>query len=73
MPLERLALLLIIVIVAAGATIWVGWLLMVTVGVSPWAGMAFAVPTALIAYVIVRVIAERLSNKEDDHYDGIEK
>jgi membrane protein implicated in regulation of membrane protease activity len=73
MPLERLALILIVVIAAAGATIWVGWLLLVTLGISPLAGMAFAVPTALIAYFIVRVIAERLSNKEDDHYDGIEK
>lgn len=73
MPLERFVLLLIVVIAAAGATIWIGWLLLVSFGVSLWAGVAFAVPTALIAYIIARVIGERLSNKEDDHYDGIEK
>tara|TARA_R110002095_G_scaffold209391_2_gene195891 strand:- start:156 stop:377 length:222 start_codon:yes stop_codon:yes gene_type:complete len=73
MSLDRFVLILIIVVVAAGATIWLGWLLLIIIGVSPWAGMAFALPTALVAYVVVRVIRERLSNREDDHYDGIEK
>ncbi|APE43271.1 hypothetical protein BOO69_07450 [Sulfitobacter alexandrii] len=73
MPLERLVLILIAVIAAAGATLWLGWLLLVAVGVSPWAGMTLAVPTALVAYIVARVIGERLSNREDDHYDRIEK
>ena len=73
MPLERLVLILIIVIAAAGATIWLGWLLLVTFGVSPLAGLAFAAPTALIAYIVLRVVRDRLIDKEDDHYDRIEK
>lgn len=73
MPLDKFVLMLVVVIAAAGATIWIGGLLMVTWGVSPWAGAAFAVPSALVAYVVVRVIRDRLGNAEDDHYDGIEK
>ena len=73
MPLERLVLILIIVIAAAAATVWIGGVLFVGLGVSPAAGLAIALPTALIGYVIVRVIADRVGNKEDDHYDRIEK
>ena len=73
MPLDRFVLILIVVIAAAGATIWIGWLLLVSFGVSGWVGLAFAVPTALVAYVALRIIRDRLENPEEDHYDGFEK
>ena len=72
MPLERLALILVIVIAAAGATVWVASLFVVSAA-TPGGAMALAIPTALVAYIAWRVIAERLGNAEDDHYDGIEK
>ncbi len=73
MPLDRLVLLVLIVLAAAGATIWVGWLFLVTFGVSPMVGLGFAIPTALVAYILWRVIADRIGDAEDDHYDRIEK
>lgn len=72
MPLERLMLIIVIVVAAAGATVWVASLFIASAA-SPGGALALAVPTALVAYVVWRVIAERLGNAEDDHYDGIEK
>lgn len=72
MPLDRLVLILVCVVVAAGLTIWLGALLAATVSV-PVIGLAVLVPVGLIAFILWRVIAERLTNREDDHYDRIEK
>jgi hypothetical protein len=72
MPLDRLMLILVIVLAAAGATVWVGSLIMAS-AVSPGAALMGTIPTVLAGYLIWRVIAERLRNREDDHYDGIEK
>ncbi len=69
MPLDRLVLILVIVLAAAGGTIWVAMLLFSTSQISPLAGVLIA----LGLYVVWRVISERLSNREDDHYDQIEK
>ena len=33
----------------------------------------FVLPALLVGYVVWRVIAERVRNSEDDHYDQIEK
>jgi len=30
-------------------------------------------PVALVVWLVWRVIADRLANREDDHYDQIEK
>ena len=69
MPLDRLVLIIVCVVAAAGATIWVGTLLLASTQLPPFFGLAVIGVLALIAYVIWRVIAERLGNKEDDHYD----
>jgi len=72
MPLDRLVLILVIVIAAAGLTVWLSTLAFVAVELSPAVGfMAF--PVLLILYLVWRVIAERLKNREDDYYDHIEK
>lgn len=72
MPLDRLVLILVIVIAAAGITVWVGATLVGALSVGP-GGIFLFVPLALIAYVAWRVISDRMSSREDDHYDRIEK
>ncbi len=72
MPLDRFVLLLVIVIAAAGVTIWVAGLVLASLQL-PAAGWALFVPAFLLGYVAWRVIAERLRNREDDYYDRIEK
>ena len=69
MPLDRLVLVLVIVVAAAGATVWLGALIAASVSIPfGWLGI---VPAALVVYVGWRVIAERLAEKDD--YDGIER
>lgn len=71
MPLDRFVLILVVVIAAAGATVWLGWIVLASVAV-PF-GWAAILPALLLAYVVWRVIADRLGGAEDDHYDKIEK
>ncbi len=55
----------------AAVTVCVGTHVLAAIQV-PWAGVAF-IPAALVAYVVWRVVADRLRNREDDHYDQIDK
>jgi len=71
MPLDTLVLILVLVIAAAGVTVWLGALLLASFQV-PGAGLAL-IPAALVGYVGGRVISDRIGSAEDDHYDGIEK
>lgn len=71
MPLDRLVLIVVIVIAAAGATVWLASLLAAAIRFP--LGWAAVLPAALVAYVVWRVIADRIGNAEDDHYDRIEK
>lgn len=69
MPIDRLVLIIVCVIAAAGATVW----LIATLGAAltvPF-GWLLVIPVALIAYVLIRIILERVGNREDDHYDGM--
>ncbi len=72
MPLDKLVLILVIVVIAAGITVWLGTMAAAAMqlGGATW---AVFVPAALVAYVVWRVIADRVGNREDDHYDNIEK
>ncbi|PRX32748.1 hypothetical protein SAMN05216257_10628 [Meinhardsimonia xiamenensis] len=72
MPLDRLVLIIVIVLVAAAVTVWLGALIFAAfeVGGAVWLAL---IPAALVGYIVWRVIAERLSNSEDDRYDRIEK
>ena len=71
MPLDRFVLLIVIVVAAAGATIWLVGL--IAAGLATPIGWFAAIPAALVAYVAWRVVSDRLKNAEDDHYDRIEK
>jgi membrane protein implicated in regulation of membrane protease activity len=71
MPLDRFVLILVVVIAAAGVTVALGTWIAASVSVPlGWAGV---IPVVLVLYVAWRVLAERLSNRDDDHYDRIEK
>lgn len=71
MPLDKFVLILVLVILAAGVTVWLAALLLASFQI-PGAGLAL-IPAALVAYVVWRVISDRLRSAEDDHYDNIEK
>ncbi|MBT8409384.1 MAG: DUF677 domain-containing protein [Alphaproteobacteria bacterium] len=72
MPLDRLVLILVMVVVAAGVTVLIASYLAAALQVGPAAGLV-AIPVLLVGYVIWRVIADRVQSREDDHYDHIEK
>jgi membrane protein implicated in regulation of membrane protease activity len=67
MPLDRFVLMLFIVLIAAGVTVWLGAVIAASFTL-PF-GVVALLPAALVGYVAWRVIAERLRNADDDHYD----
>lgn len=71
MPLDRLVLILVCVVAAAGATVWLAAVLMAS-SVAPW-GLAALIPAGLAAYVAVRVIRDRATSEEDARYDRVER
>ena len=73
MPLDRLVLILVAVIAASGLTIWIAGMLLAAFSLNPVLSIAVLLPISLVLYIVVRVINDRLSNREDDHYDRIEK
>ncbi len=70
MPLDKLVLIIVCVLGAAAATVWVGTL--ITASFSLPFGWLTLIPAALVGYVVFRVISERVGNAEDDHYDKME-
>lgn len=72
MPLDKFVLIVVCVIVAAGVTVWLGSMVAAAVQF-PALGWAAILPVVLIGYVAWRVISDRLSSAEDDHYDNVEK
>lgn len=72
MPLDRFVLMLVIVLGAAGVTVLAAvW--MSATAMLPWLGISLLLPVGLVAYLLVRVISERLRNRDDDHYDRIDR
>ncbi|MGB0660282.1 MAG: hypothetical protein ACPGNV_08875 [Mangrovicoccus sp.] len=72
MPLDKFVLLLVVVLVAAGVTV-AGAVFIAAAFQVPLVGLAALVPVLLLAYIALRVISDRLRNREDDHYDRVEK
>ena len=72
MALDKFALILVVVIAAAGVIIWLGMLLVATMQWS-FGVMAVLVPGALVGYIAFRVLMDRMKSSEDDYYDRIEK
>ncbi|GGL79826.1 hypothetical protein [Wenxinia marina] len=71
MPLERLVLILVLVIAAAGVTVWLASLVVASVALPAWATLGLAIPGALILYIVLRAISERRSDPDDDRYDEV--
>jgi len=72
MPLDRFVLMVVLVLAAAGLTVAAAAWLSASAQL-PWLGLALLLPAGLAAYVVVRVISDRLRNREDDHYDRIDR
>ena len=71
MSLEKLVLILVCVIAAAGLTIWLAALVASSFAL-PWYGtVAIGSITAMVLYILGRTILERVKSREDDHYDGM--
>ena len=70
MPLDKFVLIVACVIIAAGGTIWLG-VVLTTAFTLPFGWLAL-IPAVLVGYVLVRVIAQRVGNAEEDHYDKMD-
>ena len=70
MSLDRLVLILFCCLLAAGLCFWLTGLVLAAIH-APLAWLAL-IPAAIAGYVVYRVIAERLGNPEEDHYDRME-
>ncbi|WP_422072937.1 hypothetical protein [Tranquillimonas rosea] len=68
MPLDKLALILVVVMAAAGLTVWIAYL---AAGAPQMPGSAWTllIPLALGAYVLWRAISDRLISRGDDRHD----
>jgi len=71
MKLEKLVLIIVVVLGATMLSGWIASLVLAALAV-PMAWLA-VLPAALVGYIAWRVLEERLSNPDDDHYDRIEK
>lgn len=71
MPLDRFVLYVVIGAAAVAALVYGALLVFGAVHVGPLMLIAL-VPVGLVAYIVWRVIADRLASREDDHYDRIE-
>ncbi|MCV3271969.1 hypothetical protein [Roseobacter sinensis] len=67
MPLDKLVLICVCVLAAFGVTLWLAALVLTALQVP--AGWLALIPAALAAYIFYRVLAERLGNADEDHYD----
>lgn len=67
MPLDRLVLIIVVVIAAAGLTVWLAGFVLAATQI-PFAWLAL-LPVALAVWIGWRVIADRVTSEEDDHYD----
>lgn len=69
LKLDTLVLIVVCVLFGAGVTLWLSMILLAALQV-PFALLGL-LPAALVGYIIYRVIAERVGNAEEDHYDGM--
>jgi membrane protein implicated in regulation of membrane protease activity len=67
---NRLLLIIVCVLGAAAATVYVGAALIASTLIQPFFEMAVLIIISLCVYIGWRVIAERPQNKDDDDYDN---
>lgn len=71
MKLDKLVLIIVVVLGATVVSFWITSLVLAALAV-PAAWLA-VLPALIVGYVAWRVLEDRLTNAEDDHYDRIEK
>lgn len=71
MKLDKLVLIIVVVLGAMILSFWLASLVLAALAV-PMAWVA-VLPALLVGYIAWRVVEDRLTNAEDDHYDRIEK
>jgi len=71
MKLDRLVLIVVIVLGAVVLSFWIVSLVLAALAM-PMGWLAL-VPALVVGYIAWRVVDDRLTNAEDDHYDRIEK
>ncbi|HCQ64699.1 MAG TPA: hypothetical protein DIU07_05770 [Rhodobacteraceae bacterium] len=71
MKLDKLVLIIVVVLGAMILSFWLASLVLAALAV-PMAWLA-VLPAVLVGYIAWRVVEDRLTNAEDDHYDRIEK
>ncbi|PYG34426.1 hypothetical protein [Pelagimonas varians] len=70
MKLDRFVLIVVCCLAGAVATFWITTLILAAISI-PFAWLAL-IPAAIAAYVVYRVIQDRLNSEDDDHYDKME-
>lgn len=68
MPIDKLALILTVIVVF----LW-GIGMLIGIVAAGAVGLLALIPVAIAAYVFGVVISQRLNNREDDHYDKVER
>ncbi len=72
MPLARFVLIVVLVVSAAGLSVWLAAALSAAVG-HPLLGLAATLPVLLLVYLLWRVISDRMRDKDEARYDRIGK
>ena len=70
MKLDHFVLIVVCCLAGAAAVFWLTTLVLAALSI-PFAWLAL-LPAGIVAYVVFRVIQERLNSAEDDHYDKME-
>lgn len=71
MKLDKLVLIIVVVLGAVVVSFWLASLVLAALSI-PMAWLAL-LPALLAGYIAWRVVEDRLTSAEDDHYDRIEK
>lgn len=70
MPLDKLVLILFCVVTGLGLAVWLAFILAAVIAAPVL--FLLLIPIAVACYILYRVIAERVGNKEDDYYDRMD-
>lgn len=70
MKLDTFVLIVVCCLAGAALTFWAATVILAAFAV-PFGWLAL-IPSGLVAYILYRVIMERLRSDDDDHYDKME-
>ena len=72
MPLDRIMLILVCVVGAIMFGAWTFGALFAAQSVHPALTLAIILIVGFVVYVLWRLLAERLNNPDEDHYDNMD-